>query len=193
MVSYMPLSTSVSSNSTTPFPSTSLSASSLPMVQAAVGRTSGNAAAQLGPSATAQPCGAASSLNVSVQRRSRSGLESSHTPTSARAASLGAAGLCWEKAAPPEKANRTTPAKHRSIVPAFGIIKLRLLDGRLRHWRERALAGKPGDDVVRDQLVHRAARRVRGGADVRQQHDVLQLHQFLWHVRLVREHVEAGG
>src|SRR3954465_2843548 len=114
----MPLSTSVSSNNTTPLASTSLSASSPPIVHAAVGRTSGNAAEQVGPSVTTRPCGAPSSLKVSVQRRSRSGLESSHTPTSAPPASLTVegAGACCATARSAQRSNNP-PAKNR-VMPA---------------------------------------------------------------------------
>src|SRR6266516_1528317 len=110
----MPLSTSLSSSSTAPLASTSLSASSLPMVQAAVARRSGNVVAQLPPRATDRPGPAGSSLKVSVQRRSRSGLENSQTPTSARAASLGC-GAC-ARAAAQESASNAAISRRLSII-----------------------------------------------------------------------------
>src|ERR1043166_4080400 len=114
----MPLSTSVSSSSTAPFGSTSLSASSLPMVQAPTAFKSGNAMAQFGASVTERPGAAASSLKVSWQRRSRSGLESSHVPTSALAASLGAGGGACADALSADAAIRPAPISDRIIMPA---------------------------------------------------------------------------
>ena len=107
-----------------------------------------------GASVKARPCGTGSSLKVSVQRRSRSGLDSSHGPTKARAASLGSGsgyGLRSRASARPPLASRTRANRDRPGSSAWRGCYPAIM-ASLAAFREpvRALplAGEPRYDVV---------------------------------------------
>src|SRR3954447_21836568 len=185
----MPFSTSDSSSSTLPLLSISLREPSRPMVQAATVRRSGKATPHAGAIPTARPGGTGSSLKVTVQRRSRSGLDNSHIPTSAFAASVGSDSGCANAGV----AAKTRPIARNLSMPLTSMLEPLFLHRRLGNRRERPLAGEERHDVVGDQFVHPAPRRVRGRSDVRQQYEVIHVDQVLRDLRLVGEYIEPGG
>jgi 3-dehydroquinate dehydratase/shikimate dehydrogenase len=63
----------------------------------------------------------------------------------------------------------------------------------LGHRRLNLLAGEVQVQVLTREIGHRLARRVRGAADVRHEHDVVEREQRSRDVRLVLEHVERGA
>src|SRR5580692_459514 len=76
-----------------------------------------------------------------------------------------------------------TDAIHRLALPGS--------PRRLRNRRQRRLAGGPGGDVVDDELIHLLAGIDRCRAEMREQHHVVHRDQFLRHVGLLGEDVEA--
>src|SRR5262249_25207727 len=132
---------------------------------------------------------AVSSLKVMMQVLSRSAFDISQPPSIELTASLGGAPV-WAAAL-------VTPATTSARTNKFSRIRTLSLaprrPRRLRHRRERLLAGRPGDEIVDDELVHRVARGHRAGADVRQQHDVVHRQELGRNVGLVGVDVEPGG
>src|SRR6187401_588222 len=161
----MPFSTSPSSSRTVPLASRILKESSRPRIHAAAGRRSGKATPHAGANEIARPGGAGSSLNVTWQRRSRSGFDNSHgAATSTRATSFGSgsgAGACASADAP-DNVRIAIATSSFDIAPPGLILRsfpapdqvggedernpdceLCLLHRRLGNRRERALAGEP--------------------------------------------------
>src|SRR6187549_2987641 len=126
----MPFSTSPSSSRTVPLASRILKESSRPRIHAAAGRRSGKATPHAGANEIARPGGAGSSLNVTWQRRSRSGFDNSH----------GAATSSFD-IAPPGLILRSFPAPDQvgGGDERNPDCELCLLHRRLGNRRERAL------------------------------------------------------
>src|SRR5690242_6965402 len=187
----MPASTSVKSSTASPVASCSRTMSRPLMFQPVMSLVKGSAAAQPGSSSTASPCGVVSGFKVSTQVLLRSVVESSHFPTPSMVF-FRVAASCDRTGDPATtvKSNAATARPKRNFMNwplSAG------LHGCFRNRGQRRLAGEPGLQIVHHELVHRVARYHGSRANMWQQDDILHGLQFVRHVGLPLEHVEAGG
>src|SRR5665213_3992379 len=194
----MPSSTSLNSTSDLPWASSRRSRSFSGKFQATTSFTSGNSVPQFWSNSTLKPPGAGSLLRTTVQILSRSALENSQEPITALAESPSVGGSCADAAETvtsiAKRTARVMPVilGDRSSIRQLGkILPFRRIR-RFRNRRERRLARHPGQNIVDHELIHGRARHLGGGAEMREQHDVLHLHQFLRDLRLLGEDVEPG-